>query len=573
MSVLVAKVGRSGAGGANADYITRLNGAEKIAFHNLDHLESDDIHEARTNAIAYAHAREEIELEKGKKAKPKNKNSSDESLEQKTNFNRQPEAGESKNKDEESVEPTENEDTKEKNKQTKEKQIRTHYRLIASWKGKESNEKAVELVKIYLQAEFPKAKAIIAVHQDTDDTHAHVWIDARQTNGKKIHLKEDKFEALDEKWTQQYDRSYGTNFAPEYKALKVETNKWKKEMYEWRKEKREKVEGAELKPQPIKPQRAADRFNTDYWKEKEVKELTGVKTDEKISTRTSYTDAQRTSRSAIAADRFIDGAEFTNPKTEHADGGSKRTNQRTESNFSTAIGNSGEFTEPSSDDRQSPKINRTGFVENETEYFQNEHKSDVAFSRTDNIAATTTSEELFEKQLYIDRFNGDQTGNGEFIDFVQRDYGRNSTIGKFSAELSQMPEIQYQVPQLQMNAQAIIKNTVDLITDSLERQRREMDELALALYREHLNLVATVPPSQSLVQKIEQFNRDSPKDDFIETENKSWLEANHDYLLSMTAQRLDKEAVSIADEFEEDLVDRQKWDPEYREQEGIDFVI
>lgn len=136
-----------------------------------------------------------------------------------------------------------------------------------------------------------------------------------------------------------------------------------------------------------------------------------------------------------------------------------------------------------------------------------------------------------------------------------------------------MPEIQYQVPQLQMDAQAMIKNTVDLITNSLERQRREIDELALALYKEHLNLVATVPPSQSLIQKIEQFNRDSPKDDFIETENKSWLEANHEYLSSMSAQRLDKEARSIADEFEDDLVERQKWDPEYRDQEGIDFVI
>lgn len=555
MSVLVAKVGRSGAGGANADYITRLNGAEKIAFHNLAHLESADIHEARTNAIAYAHAREEIELEKGKKAKPKSKEFSDERLERSIETAQQSNTGESGINGEKFIEPTKN--VKEKNKHTKEKQIRTHYRLIASWKGKESSEKAIEEVKTYLQNQFPKAKAIIAIHQDTEDTHAHVWIDARQKDGKKIHMKEDVFEALDEKWTQQYDRTYGTNFAPGYKALKVETKQWKKEMYEWRKAKREKVEGAELKPEPIKPQRASDKFTTDYWREKEVGELTkvntiGVRKDEEVSTSTSYSDAQRTGRSASAGDRFI---------------------ERAESDVSNADGYGGKSVHSNASNYQASESGGTGFTKNETEHFQNERKLDVTFSGADIVTASTTGEEFFEEQLYTDRFNDHQSGDGEFIDFIQRNYQRNSTIGKFNVELSQMPEIQYQVPQLQMDAQSMVKNTVDLIADSLERQRREMDELALCLYKEHLNGIATLPPSPSLIQKINQFNQESPKDDFIETENKSWLEANHDYLSSMTAQRLGKEAVSIADEFEDDLIERQKWDPEYREREGIDFVI
>lgn len=71
MSVLIAKVGRSGAGGANSDYITRLSAAEKIAFYNLEHLESEVIAEARTNAVAYAHAREEIELARGQTRRAK----------------------------------------------------------------------------------------------------------------------------------------------------------------------------------------------------------------------------------------------------------------------------------------------------------------------------------------------------------------------------------------------------------------------------------------------------------------------------------------------------------------------
>lgn len=578
MSVLVAKVGRSGAGGANADYITRLNGAEKIAFHNLAHLESEEIHEARTNAIAYAHAREEIELEKGKKAKPKNKESSDEKLEKNIEISQQSEVSELQASDEESIELPKTQNVKEKNKHTKEKQIRTHYRVIASWEGKESSEKAVEEIKIYLQNQFPKAKAIIAIHQDTEDTHAHVWIDARQTDGRKIHLKEEIFEALDEKWTQQYDRTYGTNFAPEYKALKVETNKWKKEMYEWRKAKRENVEGAELKPEPIKPQRASDKFTTDYWREKEVKELAkvkivGVTKNEEVSARTSYSDAQRTSGFADRGDKSIEGAEYFNHKTQQANGGGERANIPTESDIQRAIEHTGDPNQSDISNHQTSENSRTGFTKNETEHFQNERKLDVAFSGADIVTAATTGEELFEEQFHTDGLNGDQSGNGEFIDFIQRDYRRNSTIGKFNVELNQMPEIQYQVPQLQMDAQAMIENTVDLITSSLERQRREMDEMALALYREHLHLVATVPPSPSLIQKIEQFNRDSPKDDFIETENKSWLEANHEYLSSMTAQRLDKEAINIANEFEDDLEERQEWDPEYREEQGIDFGV
>jgi hypothetical protein len=124
-----------------------------------------------------------------------------------------------------------------------------------------------------------------------------------------------------------------------------------------------------------------------------------------------------------------------------------------------------------------------------------------------------------------------------------------------------------------MDTQSIVNDTVKLVTNSLERQREEMNEVALDLYREHLNLIATVPPSPNLMQKISLFNQEAIKDKYIETENKSWLEANHDYLSSLTTQKSDKEVMSIAEEFEEDLEERQKWDPEYREQEGINFVM
>lgn len=337
----------------------------------------------------------------------------------------------------------------------------------------ESNEKVVELVKVYLEKEFPKARAIIAVHQDTDDTHAHVWIDARQTDGKKIHLKEDKFEALDEKWTEEYDRTYGTNFASEYKALKDETQKWKKEMYEWRKAKREKVEGAELKPQPIKPQRAADRFTTDYWKEKEVKELTGAKKDEKISAGTSYSNAQRTGGLANAGDKSIEGAEYVAKSAERANDGGERTIQRTESDFSTAIDDSGEFIQPSSDDRQSSESGGTGFIENEIILSQHYDENYAYPPQFDTTPKGTTSPEFSKKRLCESGIGFDQSDGINLSSSNQEDYRRNSTVGKFNLELNQIPDIQYQMPQFHMDMRTISDDTVKLITNRPEPQKNE----------------------------------------------------------------------------------------------------
>lgn len=578
MSVLVAKVGRSGAGGANADYITRLNGTEKIAFFNLDHLESEEIHEARTNAIAYAHAREEIELAKGKKAKPKNKESSDERLQKNTEIVRRGESGEHRANGEESVESAEAKNVKEKNKPTKEKQIRTHYRLIASWEGKEKSKKAIEAVKVYLREQFPKAKAIIAIHQDTEDTHAHVWIDARQNDGKKIHLKEDKFESLDEKWTEQYDRTYGTNFAPAYKALKVETKEWKKEIYEWRKAKRENVEGAELKPEPIKPQRAADRFTTEYWRKKEVEEITkvktiGVKKNEEINSGTNHSDAQRTSgfasRTSESAGERIEinkrehfssqGAEQANVRDNDGDGGR-------ESNSSREIEYTGATNYSDIYNYQTSESDRARFIENQTQHSSNGNKSYVYPQRTGFAAAEFTNPQISQEPIYEDRFGIGQTDGIDFFNPNQTDYQRDSTIGKFNTDLNQMPEIQYFVPQLQMDKQAMIQDTFELVTDSLEGQGREMEKLALYHYKEHLNAIATLQPSQIMTLKINKFNQGLPEDDRIETENKSWLEANHEYLSSMTKEKLDKEAVSIANNFEDELEEKHEQDSEYWEQ-------
>ena len=644
MSILVAKAGRSGAGGANSEYITRLSAAEKIAFHNLEHLESEVIAEARTNAIAYAHAREEIELAKARmklaNSKPINERNQKTENRKTAKYSEDSasstDPAESKNATasatwksagsgrlgNEIIEVlTEETDGKTggniPQKPKKELQVRTHYRLIASWEGKVTSENAVSEVKIYLGEQFPMSRAIIAVHQDTDDTHAHVWIDARQINGKKIHLKEDRFESLDEKWTQQYDRSYGTNYAPEYKKLKEETKQWKRDMYEWRKsqgqvetataentasiknaentgdaENAENVEGARLNAPPPKPQRVSDRFKTDYWKEKEIQQISGSQIYEQINPRTDHSNAQRANRYTETSDSFTrtrndltetggkfarkaefinQGAEYDDRSTEQKGGGDERFADRTKSDFSGAAQNGAELIQPDDRYHQSSENGRTGFAQSETDYSFDTDQSSVDSQRTGRVTDKTTAWRVSQERFYANRTEFDSTDGSGISGSNQEDFFRNSTIGKFNVELSQMPEIQFQTPEFRVDPQTMVENTVALIENNLERQGRVMHELAICLYREHLNGIATTPPSQAMTQKINQLNQVLPEEERIKTENKSWLEANHDYLLSLTSDKLDKEAVRIADEFEDDVVDRQKWDPLYREREGISF--
>jgi|APHM01.1.fsa_nt_gi Relaxase/Mobilisation nuclease domain. len=67
-------------------------------------------------------------------------------------------------------------------------QPRTHYRAIVSYEEEVSTEAIQADVAEFLEEEFPQAKAVAVVHQDTDNSHAHIWMSARKTDGKKIHI-------------------------------------------------------------------------------------------------------------------------------------------------------------------------------------------------------------------------------------------------------------------------------------------------------------------------------------------------------------------------------------------------
>jgi hypothetical protein len=167
MSVLKFK-GHKAASGKNVDYIMRDSACRDVSFHNLDELQGENEHESKINARSYVYNREDEETG------------------------------------------------------------RNHYRLTLTWEGKEDTEKARQMSQEYLKENFKDSRAIVAIHQDTDHTHAHVWIDARQNNGKKIHTSRGDQEKLYGNWQKQYDREYGTNRAKEFAEKRQETRENKK---------------------------------------------------------------------------------------------------------------------------------------------------------------------------------------------------------------------------------------------------------------------------------------------------------------------------------------------------------
>ena len=88
-------------------------------------------------------------------------------------------------------------------------QARTHYRVIASYEKRVPTSVALAGAEEWAQRCFPGARVAIFVHQDTDHTHVHFWIDARKLDGSKIHLGHKTYRSLDEKWNEIYCRQMG----------------------------------------------------------------------------------------------------------------------------------------------------------------------------------------------------------------------------------------------------------------------------------------------------------------------------------------------------------------------------
>jgi hypothetical protein len=203
---------RAGASGDHARYITResaTEGNEKgIYLHNTDGLRGQNYLDTRSNVIANALTRQDEELSQPRRG-----------------------GGEQ----------------------------RTHYRCIVSWDRKEETEKAVGQVKEFLSERFPDARAVAAIHQDTEHTHAHIWIDARQIDGKKIHLDRQEYRKLDEAWARTYGRHYGKEYERDHLAKKVETRSYKQSRAQG-----DQVEKPARAGRATKPQEHAQRERRNY---------------------------------------------------------------------------------------------------------------------------------------------------------------------------------------------------------------------------------------------------------------------------------------------------------------------
>lgn len=128
---------------------------------------------------------------------------------------------------------------------------RTHYRVIVSFDVPATNSQIRDLTNEFLKEAFPKAIAFGAIHRDTEHPHVHLFLHARQVDGKKIYLSRQEYGSIDEKWAKIY-----AEFAGE-RSVYVEHLHKKEETKQW------KVAAAEAyrkgEPIPPKPERDNDR--------------------------------------------------------------------------------------------------------------------------------------------------------------------------------------------------------------------------------------------------------------------------------------------------------------------------
>lgn len=93
------------------------------------------------------------------------------------------------------------------------KRVRSHYRAVVSFERQLETERAAALVAEWLKEAFPEARAMAFTHQNTEHTHAHIWIDARKPDGRKLHFSRQEYRRLDEVWNRIYSRELGRDEA------------------------------------------------------------------------------------------------------------------------------------------------------------------------------------------------------------------------------------------------------------------------------------------------------------------------------------------------------------------------
>src|SRR5215813_11423244 len=105
---------------------------------------------------------------------------------------------------------------------------RTHYRVILSFDVPATNSQIRDLTNQFLKETFPKAIAFGAIHRDTEHPHVHLFLHARQVDGKKIYLSRQEHASIDEKWAKIYSEFSGERSVyVQHLRKKEETKQWK----------------------------------------------------------------------------------------------------------------------------------------------------------------------------------------------------------------------------------------------------------------------------------------------------------------------------------------------------------
>jgi MobA/VirD2-like, nuclease domain len=128
---------------------------------------------------------------------------------------------------------------------------RTHYRVILSFDVPATNSQIRDLTNQFLKETFPIAIAFGAIHRDTEHPHVHLYLHARQIDGRKIYLAKNEYASIDEKWAKVYSEFAGD------RSVFVQHLRKKEETTEWKKAAAEAYRKGE--PIPPKPERDNDR--------------------------------------------------------------------------------------------------------------------------------------------------------------------------------------------------------------------------------------------------------------------------------------------------------------------------
>jgi hypothetical protein len=129
----------------------------------------------------------------------------------------------------------------------------SHFRIILTVGPEVSISELKAMVNAFLRANFPLCPAFVAVHDDTEHRHAHVYVHARQLDNRRVALGQDYFR-LDENWMEICSQHLNDpEIYERHVELKEETRAWR--------ERAEKARDAG-KPLPPKPDRWSDHHDT-----------------------------------------------------------------------------------------------------------------------------------------------------------------------------------------------------------------------------------------------------------------------------------------------------------------------